>query len=74
MIEAQKMGVPCIASAAVPDAAKISNLIKKIDLALPIDVWIKEIEDFSVESIQYHGLEEWDIRQVVKKMEKLYEE
>lgn len=74
LIEAQKMGVPCIASAAVPDAAKISNLIKKIDLALPIDVWIKEIEDFSVESIQYHGLEEWDIRQVVKKMEKLYEE
>ena len=74
LIEAQKMGIPCIASSAVPDAAKISNLMKKLDLELPVDVWSKAIEDFSVENIQYDGLEEWDIKHVVKCMERIYEE
>lgn len=74
LIEAQKMGIPCIASSAVPDAARISNLMKKIDLDFTADVWAEEIKNFSVETIQYAGLEEWDIKHVVKCMERIYEE
>lgn len=74
LIEAQKMGIPCVASNAIPDAAKISNLIKKVDLTYPISEWANEIEIFPVEIVQYNGLEEWDIRHVVKCMERIYEE
>ena len=74
LIEAQKMGVPCVASSAVPDAAKISNYMKKLDLELGPDVWAAEVISFSEDTICYDRLEEWDIKQVVKKMEKIYEE
>lgn len=74
LIEAQKMKLPCVASDVVPDAATISNLVKKLDLKLPPEIWAKEIEEFSVEDIQYHGLEDWDMKNVINKLETIYED
>lgn len=74
LIEAQKMKLPCVASDVVPDAATISNLVKKLDLNLPPEVWAKEIEEFSVEEVCYHGLEEWDMKNVINKLETIYED
>ena len=74
LIEAQKIGIPCIASSAVPDAAKISNLMKTLDLHFSADIWADEIEKFQIDEIEYYGAEEWEIKQVVNKMERIYEE
>lgn len=74
LIEAQKMKLPCIISDSISDSVKTSNLIKKMDLNLPVIDWAKEIELFHVENILYDGLKEWDIRQVVRNLEKIYEE
>ena len=74
LIEAQKMKLPCIISDSISDSVKTSNLIKKMDLNLPVIDWAKEIELFHVEDVLYDGLKEWDIRQVVRNLEKIYEE
>ena len=74
LIEAQKMGIPCIASSTVPDAARISNLMIKLDLDFDKCIWADTIENFHVDTVCYNHLEEGDIKQVVRKMERLYEE
>ena len=73
LIEAQKMKLPCFAASSVPKAAEISNLVKWIDLDKSAKAWAEEINQFTVEKIQYHGLEEWDMNYVIKSLEKIYE-
>lgn len=73
LIEAQKMQLPCVVSSTVPKAAQISNLIKWMDLEQPAKAWADAIETFRVETIQYHGLEAWDMNQVIRQLEAFYE-
>ena len=49
-------------------------LLKKLDLSLDKSIWATEIGEFTVKDIQYSGLEEWNIKNVVKRMESIYEE
>lgn len=74
LIEAQKMEIPCVISSTVPKEAEISNLVKRLDLSLSAKVWAEEIEQWDRKEVYYEGLEEWDIRYVVKCLEKFYEE
>lgn len=73
LIEAQKMKLPCVVSSTIPGAAEISNLVKRMDLTLSAKEWAAEIEKFSVQTVEYHGLEEWDMNRVIKKLETIYE-
>lgn len=73
LIEAQKMKLPCVVSSTVPGAAEISNLVKRMELSLTAEEWAKEIAELSVETVQYQGLEEWDMNHVIKKLEMFYE-
>lgn len=74
LIEAQKMGVPCVISDVVPKAAIVSNLVKPLSLTLNADQWAEEAINFQVENIEYQGIEEWNINCVVRKLEDLYSE
>ena len=73
LIEAQKMQVPCIVSASVTEAVRISNLIKTVDLKSGVKVWAEEIENSTVDDVRYDGLEVWDMNNVVKQLEEMYE-
>lgn len=72
LIEAQKMGLPCIVSDRVPSAAIISNLVTTLSLGASLDCWTNELCKSAPSKIEYFGLEEWDMKNVVKRLEKMY--
>lgn len=72
LIEAQKVGLPCVISKEVPDEAIVSNLVKKLDLELSAETWAEETMKFHVASTEYHGIEAWDMEHIVHSLEKLY--
>ena len=72
LIEAQKAGLECIISEAVPNEAIVSNLVKKLDLSLSAEVWAEEVMDFNVDSVEYCGMDAWDMNSVIKKLEHIY--
>ncbi len=73
LIEAQRAGVECIASDRVPKAAIVSNLVKQLSLELSAEEWADEVLGFQVDSVQYQGIEEWNMSRVVQHLEKLYD-
>ena len=72
LIEAQKIGLECVASDAVPDAATVSNLVKKVNLTCTAEEWAEEIMNFHVEEPEYFGIEEWDMKTVAHRLEEFY--
>lgn len=75
-IEMQAAGIPCVASTGVPKAACVSNRICFLGLDLSAERWADELLEMVNANmpIQYHGIEEWDIRHNVKQLEMMYEE
>ena len=73
LIEAQKAGVPCIASAAIPKAAVVSNLMKQLELTLPAEEWADEVLCTVSEKIVYQGIDAWNMNSVVQHLEEIYE-
>lgn len=51
LIEAQACGVPCVASAAVPKEADVTECVKFINLDAPADTWAQEIIKISHKEI-----------------------
>lgn len=76
LIEMQAAGLHCIASTGVQKDACISNRLSFLSLEQSADVWADTLLEMAAikNSIQYDGLEEWDIRYNVKQLEKMYEE
>lgn len=76
VIEIQAAGLPCVASKGVPQTAKVSNKIRFLGLDQGPKAWANELLVLTKEDkpIQYENLQEWDIRQNVKELEKMYEE
>lgn len=72
LIEAQKMGVPCVISDKVPAAAIISNLVTKLSLTSDKKMWIGALCKDKPQTITYKKLEEWNMQNVVKQLENLY--
>ena len=72
VIEAQKSGLKCVISEAVPNEAIVSNLVKKLDLQLSAKEWAEEIMKFHVDFAKYQGMEEWDLKCVIRSLEELY--
>ncbi|MGN0728472.1 hypothetical protein [Treponema sp.] len=71
--EAQKLNLKCIVSKNVPSAAKISNLIKFKVLSDSASSWANDAVDFKVSQVEYYGIENWDMKNVIKKQEFYYE-
>lgn len=72
LIEAQKMGVPCFISENIKEAACISNLVMRLDISNE-QIWAKSILDYKKKTIEYYGIEQWNIVETVQKLEKIYE-
>ncbi|WP_028255699.1 glycosyltransferase [Veillonella magna] len=77
-IEAQFAGCPVVTSEAVDKRTAISNLIQYVSLDRSESDWANKIldciTDCDEKKIQYYGLESWDMKYVIKKLEKLYED
>lgn len=72
LIEAQKIGLECVISDKVPDAAVVSNLVKKLPLELSAGKWAEAVLKSDVEEAEYFGIESWDMKQVVLELEEIY--
>lgn len=75
VIEMQAAGLPCVVSTAVPSDTRISNRIYYMDLSESPDRWAdKLLEIFEQKTpVHYNNLAEWDIRESVRLLEKMYE-
>ena len=73
LIEAQKIGLECIISHVVPDAAIVSNFVKKVQLDESAEKWAEVVLEFHVDKKEYFGIEDWDMNHVVLKLEEYYE-
>lgn len=74
LIEAQKSGIKCIASKNVPSAAKVSNLLDFKSLSDSATSWAEKILSFNISKVEYFGIEKWDMKNVIKKLESFYED
>ncbi len=76
VIEMQAAGLPCVVSEEVPQATKVSNKICFLKLDQGAKTWANKLLMLVEENLpaQYENLQEWDIRQNVKELEKMYEE
>lgn len=72
MIEAQKSGLRCVASTAVPKNAYVTDLAVALDLDAPISTWINAILDDSIRGIPYGNFSDYDMNSEIKKLEKMY--
>ena len=72
LIEAQKMGIPCVISSAIPQEAIISNLVYRMDATATPKDYAKVLGSFKVKNIEYHDLEKWDMNIVIKQLEDIY--
>ena len=72
LIEAQKMGVPCVISNAIPQEAVISNLVHRMGENATPSEYAEALKNTHVDRIEYHGLEKWDMKSVIKQLENIY--
>ena len=72
LIEAQKIGLECVISHVVPNAAMVSNFITKVNLKASAKEWADKVLNFHVENKEYIGIDEWDMKKVVLRLEEMY--
>jgi glycosyltransferase involved in cell wall biosynthesis len=73
LVEMQAAGIPIVASDVISEEIKVSNLITFLPLgnaAQWADTLIDHIE--RREEVIYDHLEDWDIKECVRKLERLY--
>lgn len=74
VVEAQAVGIPTLASDGVPIGASFSNLVHFYSLQKSAKEWTLQV--FYImehhREIKYNGIEKWDIRSIVRKLEDLY--
>lgn len=84
LIEAEASGIDIVTSKeAFPSSVKLPKNVKQISLNQDIDCWVKEIKNICIKSsdrfvastnnIEFIKLEEYDINEEVRKMEKFFE-
>lgn len=73
LIEAQKMKLPCIVSDKVSKFTQISNLVSWHSLNEPIENWVNSICNFHPAEIIYEHLDDWNMKNVIKKLEDIYD-
>ena len=72
LVEAQKTGLPCIVSDTVPKAVDLSNLVTFMSLSNTAKEWAEKILTFNINEIEMKGLEDWDMNNVIHKLEDIY--
>ena len=72
LVEAQKTALPCIVSDTVPKAVVLSNLVTFMSLSNTAKEWAERILTFNIKKIEMNGLEDWDMNNVIHKLEDIY--
>lgn len=72
LVEAQKCELPCIVSDAVPKAVNLTNLVQFKSLNETVVSWAGEVMNFKVNQIKSHGLEDWNMNNVIHRLESIY--
>ncbi|MCI8554921.1 MAG: glycosyltransferase family 1 protein [Clostridiales bacterium] len=80
LIEAQTAGLPCLASAAVPDEAAVTGRLKRLPLTVSPEEWAEEM----LRLMRTYGpetragadqeLPDWDAARQARRMQELYED
>ena len=73
LVEAQAMGIYSIVSSNVPPYAFYSNLVMQMPAGANASAWAEAINSVRHVIPEYKDVESWDIRKIVKEIEKLYE-
>ena len=75
VIEMQAAGLPCVVSDGVPKSAMVTNKIRFLSLQESPEEWARQLLDLVMdnEPIKYYGLEKWNMRDIVKDLEAIYE-
>lgn len=71
LVEAQALGIKCVVSSEVPNAAHLTEYYSVLNLDEPSEVWAKELTS-SNKSEPCGKLCEYDMRKVVEKLEQIY--
>ncbi len=72
LIEAQKMNLRCFISDKIPKTAIISNLVSILSLELSENNWANKILNYSMPKEIKFNDKDWNINEVVKKLERIY--
>lgn len=72
LIEAQAAGVKCVVSDTIPSETHLTDLIVALSLDESLENWYKEIAYSSERNNTKKNLEEYNIENVIKKLERLY--
>lgn len=73
LIETQLSKLKSIVSENVTKSVVVSNLIKYKSLSDTAKSWADTVLNFQVPQVEYYGIENWDMKNVVKKLEEFYE-
>lgn len=72
LVEAQAMGLKCIASSEVPKAVHLTNHLFYVDLAEDAQKWCEVILDDTISSTPTASLADYNMKDIVKKLENIY--
>ena len=72
LLEAQAAGINCVVSDKIPDAACVTELVKKLKLDEPIENWINAIINPIKNERSLNNLDSFDIMTVTKQIESIY--
>lgn len=72
LVEAQVSGLKCVVSDAVPGEVFLTEQIIKVSLSDSVTKWCDVILDSSIKGMPNGRLKNYDMNQVIKKLEKLY--
>lgn len=72
LVEAQKIGIPCIVSDTITQKVIISNLVVFMSLSVSPYIWAKEILRERKIDVLYNNLGEWDMNNIIKELECMY--
>lgn len=72
LIETQKAGLECFVSDRITESVIVSNLVIRISLEESAKAWAEHILKDTVGTIEYEGIEAWDMKHVVLRLEEIY--
>ena len=79
LVEAQKSGLPCFVSDAVPSTAKVTDLVRLLSLNNGAEFWAQAVHKYcqiKSEAIKSGKIDvpiDWDISNVIKRLEQIYD-
>ena len=73
LVESQTMGIYSIASSNVPADTVFSNLVLRMPPDADAAAWAKAIHSAPQLTPEYHGIENWNMKKIVKDLEALYQ-